>query len=186
MVSLCLQPRWKQYSQCWAVVWQRLHQEWAPIQHLRHSVWMYPPHTLCHIAECSSSSTLQPCHPLPPNHWLHWCVSLPGCHGSHCLHIHCFQVWDKGVWFPESAVWDGTLPVRGGIRLLLKIEHRFGSSIGLRPPRRMLSPSTKLEKLTQDSKIVRAKKNDKLNGHQMRPPTHLLLFLVTASILPST
>jgi hypothetical protein len=47
-----------------------------------------------------------------------------------------------------------------------------GSSIGLRPPKTIVSPSPKLDKLTQEE-VVRAKKTDELNGRQMCPPTHL-------------
>jgi hypothetical protein len=35
--------------------------------------------------------------------------------------------------------------------------------------KRMMTSSTELDKLTQDSEATRAKKTDKLNGHQMRP-----------------
>jgi hypothetical protein len=97
-----------------------------------------------------------------------------------CAHIFALNECNKFV----SRRGEGMqLPSCLRKRRNARIEHCSGSSIGLRP---LVSPSTKLVNSHKTPEVVRAKKNDKLNGHWMRPPTHLLLFSVTAAVSPSS
>ena len=85
--NIYIQHTSRKYSLHWRMVHRRL---WNKFQLYLNSLSLQPPHSLCHLAQRPTSQWPSTNSNLSlTDNWLHWCVSLTGCHGNNhiCLLI---------------------------------------------------------------------------------------------------
>ena len=86
-----------------AVVWWRL---WDKLQFHHDCLQVQPSHSLCHLAQCSTSWPLTSKNISLTDYWVHRSIHLTGCHGNNSYGISFPKVsgWIPGN-FPTLLLW---------------------------------------------------------------------------------